>query len=247
MLYGLIGYPLGHSFSEKYFTSKFKNEGIDATYSLFPLPSIDDLPDLLKSHKDLKGFNVTIPYKQEVMDYIDILSEDASEIGAVNVVKINEGVGDTDKYLCGYNTDYIGFTESLRPLLTDEMKKALILGTGGASKAVAYSLDRLGIDYKFVSRVPGEDELGYDELSKEIMSESLLIVNTTPLGMFPKTENAPDIPYNLLGPAHLCYDLVYNPEITEFMKRSANAGAKVKNGLEMLHLQAEAAWKIWNE
>jgi len=246
MKYGLIGYPLGHSYSEKYFNSKFEKDGIDSIYTLYPIESIDRLPSLIRTTDGLRGLNVTIPYKEEVIKYLNVLSEDAREIGAVNVIKIVEGVGDGEKTLTGYNTDYIGFSESLKPLLDEDVRHALILGTGGASKAVAYALGQLGIEYKFVSRTPGKGRLGYGDLNENVIRESRLIVNTTPVGMYPKVDNAPDIPYSFLGKNHICYDLVYNPESTLFMKLAAERGATVKNGLEMLKLQADAAWKIWN-
>lgn len=246
-MYGLIGYPLGHSFSEKYFTEKFHKEGIDNSYHLFPLKEIDLLPELIGSHPALMGLNVTIPYKRDIFSFLDSVSPDASEIGAVNVVRIErEGAG-TVKGLKGFNSDWIGFMESLKPLLREDVRKALVLGSGGASKAIVYALGKLGITPTVVSRTSGEGRIDYGSLDRGIMSENLLIVNTTPLGMWPKIESAPNIPYDLLTSRHICYDLVYNPEMTEFMKRSAERGATVKNGLEMLYRQAEVSWKIWNE
>lgn len=241
-MYGLIGYPLGHSFSAGFFNDKFKREGIDEHYSLFPIENINELPVLIKEHPDLHGLNVTIPYKEKVIPFLSELSDDAREIGAVNVVAIS----DNGKILKGYNSDAIGFRDSIKPLLKPDMKKALVLGTGGASKAVAYVLRNLGIDVRFVSRHKGEDNFTYEDLTPEVISEYKVIVNTTPLGMWPKTESCPDIPYSLLTHSHLCYDLVYNPETTTFMRKSAEMGATVKNGLEMLHRQALAAWDIWN-
>lgn len=242
-LYGLIGYPLGHSFSKQYFTEKFDRLGIDASYLLFPLESIEQFPSLLEKEKYLKGLNVTIPYKEKIMGFLNDTSEAVKEIGAVNVIRIE--VKDEGYYLKGFNSDYIGFRDSLRPLLRKDIRKALVLGTGGASKAVIFALKELGIEATKVSRTPAEGEITYSDLSDAIMSDHLLIVNTTPLGMFPNTETFPPIPYNLLTPAHICYDLVYNPEKTEFIIRSAAMGATVKNGLEMLHRQAEEAWRIW--
>lgn len=242
--YGLIGKKLGHSFSADFFNQKFAEEGIDAVYHLFPLPSIQKFPKLLENHPSLRGLNVTIPYKQEVIPFLNSLSEEAKEIGAVNVIKIERtetGVG-----LKGFNTDCIGFRDSLQPLLPPEVKEALILGTGGASKAVKYVLEKLGIKPLLVSRSPGKGNITYDSINAEILSRCLLIVNTTPLGMSPNVESYPPLPYNLLTPSHICYDLVYNPAVTEFMKRSAAMGATVKNGLEMLEGQAIAAWQIWN-
>lgn len=245
-MYGLIGYPLGHSFSAKYFAEKFLIEDIHETYKLFPIPRIDNLEGLIIENPDLRGLNVTIPYKKSVMDYLNSISEDAKAIGAVNVVKISRQEKDRMPYLSGYNTDWEGFSTSLRPLLRSNIKKALILGTGGASAAVAYALKRLGIEYAFVSRNAKDDAIPYRLLDKDIISEHLLIVNTTPLGMYPDISSCPDIPYEFLTSSHICYDLVYNPEITEFMRKASLKGATVKNGLEMLFRQAELSWEIWN-
>lgn len=243
--YGLIGYPLGHSFSQRYFSDKFKHEGIDAEYSLYPLENIQSFPSLLEENKNLVGLNVTIPYKESVMSYLDELSEEGEAIGAVNVIKIERESGKLS--LKGFNSDFVGFTKSLKPLLRPDVKKALVLGTGGASKAVCYALRKLNIDYVLVSRTPATGMISYSQLNEAIMGDNLLIVNTTPLGMFPHTYQCPPIPYDLLTPNHVCYDLVYNPEVTEFMKKSAEQGATVKNGLEMLHLQADRAWEIWTD
>lgn len=243
--YGLVGFPLGHSFSEKYFMEKFEREGIDAKYSLFPIKDILSLPSLLSNEENLKGLNVTIPYKESVMTLLDEVSEDAREIGAVNVIKVSNKNG--KNFLKGFNSDYVGFAESLRPLLREDIKNALVLGTGGASKAVSYALRGLGIIPTLVSRHPKVGELSYDDLNPEIMSKNLLIVNTTPLGMYPNVDSCAPIPYHLLTPLHVCYDLVYNPEVTEFMHRAEERGATVKNGLEMLYRQAERAWEIWNQ
>lgn len=242
-MYGLIGNPLGHSFSADFFNDKFEREGINERYELFPLPEIDRLPDLLKAHPDLKGLNVTIPYKEEVISYLTALSDDARVIGAVNVIKIS----DNGKKLTGYNSDAIGFRDTIQPLIKPYMRKALVLGTGGASRAVAYVLRNLGLEVTKVSRYPEEGELSYDGLTSELMESSHVIVNTTPLGMWPNTDQAPPLPYHLLTPEHLCYDLVYNPEVTKFMALSEKQGAAVKNGLDMLHGQALAAWRIWTE
>ncbi len=241
-MYGLIGKPLGHSFSATFFNKKFSEENIPECYNLFPLDSIEELPALLKSHPDLKGLNVTIPYKQAVIPFLNSLSQEASEIGAVNVIKINK-----DGTLAGYNSDAIGFQTTISPLLKPHMKKALVLGTGGASKAVVYVLKKLGLEVQSVSRTAKNGVISYSDLTPEVISAHHIIVNTTPLGMWPEVDNAPDIPYNLLTPLHLCYDLVYNPEVTSFMKRSEAYGATVKNGLDMLHGQALAAWEIWND
>lgn len=239
-MYGLIGYPLGHSFSANFFNKKFAEENIPEYYKLFPIDSIERLPNLLTEHPDLKGLNVTIPYKQQVLPYLDTIDKDVQEIGAVNVIKISP-----DGKLKGYNSDVIGFSESIKPLLSDHMHRALVLGTGGASKAVCHALKKLGLKVRLVSRIARNDILSYDDLNSDIINTHHVIVNTTPLGMWPATDKAPDIPYHLLTPHHLCYDLVYNPEITTFMKLSSEVGAKVKNGLEMLELQALAAWNIW--
>lgn len=244
-MYGLIGEKISHSFSADFFNKKFDKEGINEKYFLFPLSTIEDFPSLIETHPDLKGLNVTIPYKQTVIPYLDSLSDEAIEIGAVNVIKFIKNKD--GRYLKGYNSDAIGFRESLLPLLKEDMDKALVLGTGGASKAVEYILKNLGLKVTLVSRTPGENQIGYEDINEEVMNENKLIVNTTPVGMFPNIENSPSIPYNLLSTNHLCYDLVYNPLETEFLKRAKENGASVKNGLEMLHLQALAAWDIWND
>lgn len=245
-MYGLIGYPLGHSFSAQYFTEKFLREGLDECYKLFPIKDINSLSELVDCNKTLNGLNVTIPYKQAVIPFLDNISDDASEIGAVNVIRISRSESAEREFLSGYNTDWKGFIESLDSMLHPDVKKALILGSGGASKAVVYGLKKRGIRSLIVSRTKNNGDITYDDIDKTIMSEHLLIVNTTPLGMFPKTEACPDIPYHLLTSNHICYDLIYNPEQTEFMRKSAAMGAEVKNGLEMLHIQAELSWKIWN-
>lgn len=243
-MYGLIGKKISHSFSADFFNKKFKDEGINEHYELFPLPSIDDFPNLLAKHPDLKGLNVTIPYKQEVIKFLDSLSDDTIDIGAVNVIKIINDQGET--FLKGYNSDWIGFRDSLLPLLNEDIKNALILGTGGASKAVDYTLKKLGINTTLVSRNPKDDQLGYEDLNEDIMKENLLIVNTTPLGMFPDVDNSPNIPYQFLTDRHICYDLIYNPLETQFLKKAKEQGAGIKNGIEMLNLQALEAWDIWN-
>lgn len=244
--FGLIGYPLTQSFSQKYFTAKFEGEHIDAKYHLFSIPSIDEFPALLNQYKGIVGMNVTIPYKEQVMQFLTHLNPIAAEIGAVNVIKFNWD-GPTP-VLTGYNTDTIGFSRSLQPFLKPHHTKALILGTGGAAKSVAYSLSKLGIESKYVSRSPsGDDVLAYSQLDAAIMAEYTVIVNSSPLGMYPNVDNCPDIPYQLLTSDHLLYDLVYNPEVTLFLQKGADKGAAIKNGLEMLHIQADEAWKIWNE
>lgn len=243
--YGLLGYPLGHSFSRNFFNDKFKEEGIDAEYLNFEIPSIDDFPDILASNPELRGLNVTIPYKQKVISYLDEVSKEALEIGAVNVIKVEKN-GNKQR-LVGYNSDVTGFVQSIEPLLQPYHKKALILGTGGASKAVHYGLTKkLGLETVFVSRYQRPGTVSYDTLTPEAVKEYKVIVNCTPCGMFPNTADFPKIPYDTLGPDNLLYDLIYNPSETTFMKKGAEKGAVVKNGLEMLVLQALASWNYWN-
>lgn len=248
--YGLIGYPLGHSFSGKFFSEKFSREGLQCVYSLFPMAEISGLPALMSSHPRLMGLNVTIPHKESVLPYLDSLSDDARQIGAVNVIKIRDGK------LEGFNSDWLGFAQSLRPLLRPDVRNALIIGTGGAAKAVAYALRKLGIAVTFVSRNPDaamhadksgtvRKIIGYCNLDEMVMAGNRLIVNCTPLGTYPEVIAAPDIPYYLITARHICHDLVYNPEMTEFMRRCAGQGATVKNGLEMLRNQALLSWEIW--
>lgn len=244
-LYGLIGYPLGHSFSAKYFAEKFAAQGINAAYRNFAIETIDLLPGILKSNPTLRGFNVTIPYKQQVMRYLDSIDETAGIIGAVNAVCVSRTGNDIK--LMGHNADVIGFTESLRPLLKPQHKNALVLGTGGASKAVVYGLRQLGIKPQYVSRTRREGIIAYEDITPETLGEYKLIVNCTPLGMFPNVNSAPNIPYHALTPEHLLYDLVYNPEETLFLRKGREQGAAVKNGIDMLHLQAEASWNFWNK
>ncbi|MDE6534939.1 MAG: shikimate dehydrogenase [Muribaculaceae bacterium] len=245
-LYGLIGYPLGHSFSAQFFNEKFSREGIDASYRSFELEDIGELMELLAELPELKGLNVTIPYKEQILPYLTWISPEASLIGAVNTVKIIHDEEGNVTALEGYNTDAPAFARTLAPLLPPKAISALVLGTGGASKAVCAALSALGVEYKLVSRTPDAGQLGYDHLTPEIMAANKLIVNTTPLGMSPKTEACPPIPYDELTGEHLCYDLIYNPETTLFMSRAAEQGATVKNGLDMLHLQALLAWNIWH-
>ncbi|QZE15080.1 shikimate dehydrogenase [Halosquirtibacter laminarini] len=243
--YGLLGFPLSHSFSKGYFTEKFETEKIDAGYQNFELPKAEQIIHELNNDTSIHGLNVTIPHKQSIMPLLDGISQEAQEIGAVNVVKVDH-IGEDKFSLKGYNTDVHGFSESIKPLLQLHHKKALILGTGGASKAVFYGLKRIGIAPTYVSRKASEGILSYEQLSESIMKEHTVIVNATPLGTFPKDETCPDIPYHLITDQHLLFDLVYNPAETLFMKRGISQGAVVKNGLEMLHLQAEEAWTIWN-
>ena len=244
--YGLIGYPLGHSFSISYFNQKFKDEDIDAVYENFEIPSIDLLPEVLDSNPNLKGLNVTIPYKQKVIPFLDSVSPEARAIGAVNVIKVvHEG---KNVKLKGYNSDVIGFTQSIEPMLEPRFhKKALILGTGGASKAIDYGLKSLGLETVFVSRYERPGTIQYEKITAEVVQEYNVIVNCTPLGMYPKTEECPQLPYEAMDSRTILYDLIYNPDETMFMKRGAQYGANVKNGLEMLLLQAFASWEFWHE
>ena len=244
--YGLIGYPLGHSFSRKFFTEKFEKEGIDAQYLNFEIPSIEEFPEVIKNHPELRGLNVTIPYKQQVMQYLDDISEEAKAIGAVNVVKCQLSTVNCQPHLTGYNSDVIGFVESIQTLLQPHHKKALILGTGGASKAIRYGLEKkLGIETLFVSRSAREGMITYEEVTAEVLKEYEVIVNCSPVGMFPHVDECPALPYEAMNENNLLYDLVYNPLETLFMKKGAAQGATVKNGLEMLHLQAIASWEFW--
>lgn len=243
--YGLIGYPLGHSFSKGYFTDFFNKEGIDAEYKNFELPQIDDLSSMLTQETELNGFNVTIPYKQEIFKYLDEIDDAAQSIGAVNVVKVFRD-GETIK-LKGFNTDIVGFGDSIRPLLKPHHTHALILGTGGASKAVDYVLQQFGLVTKFVSRTRREDIISYDDLTAELLSQHTVIINTTPLGMHPKTDACPPIDYTAIGDKHLLFDVIYNPEKTLFLQRGEEAGATISNGMGMLIGQAKAAWHIWTK
>lgn len=239
--YGIIGYPLGHSFSRAFFTEKFQREHIDAEYVNFEIPSADMLPGIVQANPNLRGLNVTLPHKEAVIPMLDELSDEAKEIGAVNVIRVRDG------RLKGFNSDIIGFMDSIRPLLKPWHQHALVLGTGGASRAIRVGLQRLGIEWTYVSRTPAPGRLTYSELTPELMEHYQVIVNCSPVGMFPRVDACPDIPYQLLTGRHLLYDLVYNPEETLFLKRGAEHGATVKNGLEMLHLQALASWRFWNE
>ena len=244
-LLGLIGYPLTHSFSAVYFSEKFILEHIqDFTYRNFPLKNISGFSQLLKKNPELYGLNVTIPHKEKILSYLDKLDPVAERIGAVNTVKfIQKG---SRKVLVGYNTDSYGFLKSLTPSLNSRHKRALILGTGGASKAVAFVLRELEIEFLFVSRKPGPGQIGYHDLCLSLIRNHLLIVNTTPLGTFPDVKTFPDIPYDLLTPDHILYDLVYNPPETEFLRFGRQKGATCINGQKMLELQAEKSWEIWN-
>lgn len=242
--YGLLGYPLKHSFSRQFFTEKFEREGMDAQYVNFEIPDIQLLPGILKEENNLKGLNVTIPYKEQVMQFLDEISPEAKAIGAVNVIRVRRN-GDKI-HLKGFNSDIIGFKESLKPFLKPQHRKALILGTGGASKAVKVGLEQLGLETLYVSRSAGNGKITYAQVDGELLKEYKVIVNCTPCGMFPHTDECPALPYDRITPEHLLYDLIYNPEETEFLKKGKQQGAATKNGLEMLHLQAVAGWNFWN-
>lgn len=243
--YGLIGYPLGHSFSISYFNEKFQNEGIDAVYENFEIPQIENLVEVLNVNPELKGLNVTIPYKEKVLNYLDNVSPEARAIGAVNVIKVDHNGNDIT--LTGYNSDVIGFTKSIEPMLQRYHKKALILGTGGASKAINYGLKSLGLETVYVSRYERPGTICYKDITPEVVKEYNVIVNCTPVGMFPKTDKCPDLPYEAMDNHTILYDLIYNPDETLFMNRGKQYGATVKNGLEMLLLQAFASWDFWNK
>lgn len=242
--YGIIGNPLGHSFSRGYFTEKSGRERLDCVYDNFPIDRIELLHGLVDTHPDLVGLNVTIPYKQAVIPLLDGLDPQAEKIGAVNCIRIVRSGG--KRCLIGYNTDASGFEHSLLSMLGDRRPEALVLGTGGASKAVAYVLMKLGIRFRFVSRNGQGDILSYDELAPEVIANYKLIVNTTPLGTYPNVETRPQIPYEGIGNEHFLHDLVYNPAETAFMKQGRMRGAVVKSGYAMLIGQAEKAWEVWN-
>ena len=246
---GLIGYPLSHSFSKKYFSDKFKEEGIKGfEYELYPLERIEDLPDLLQTHPELIGLNVTIPYKEQVLPYLDAIYEEAYAIGAVNTIKIENGT------LTGYNTDAYGFEQSLLELLGKNesenllpVQQALVLGTGGAAKAILYILKKLNIRPVLVSRSKEKGDLTYQDINAQIINQNQLIINTTPLGMSPKSDTFPSLPYESITSKHFLYDLVYNPEKTVFLQKGEKQKAKIKNGHDMLILQAERSWEFWNQ
>lgn len=293
--YGLLGYPLGHSFSRAFFLEKFAREGIDATYLNFELPSADLLQQVIAEHPDLRGLNVTLPHKQAVIPLLDELSDEARAIGAVNVIRVTRQGG--RPHLKGFNSDIIGFMDSIRPLLKPHHTRALVLGTGGASKAICHGLEKLGIEWRYVSRTrtpnqpsspqspspetssqtsplghpsssqtsplglpsapqdtsvgcsaysPSLPPLTYSDVTPSLLADYTVIVNCTPLGMYPKVDAAPPLPYAALSPRHLLFDLVYNPEVTLFMQQGRRFGATVKSGLEMLHRQAVASWEFWN-
>jgi len=244
--FGLIGFPLSHSFSAKYFAKKFTDEQImDARYQLFPLKEVDKFQSLLEQHPDLSGLNVTIPHKISILPFLHSLSEEAASAGAVNCIKIDRN--SSGVVLSGYNTDVYGFKESLLPLLNHNHRNALVLGSGGAAKAVCYTLKKLGLKCTLVSRAgDGLIALNYSQLSEEIISNNMLIINATPLGTYPDVNDCPAIPYQFLGNNHILFDLVYNPAETKFLCYGREAGAATLNGLKMLELQAEKSWEIWN-
>lgn len=244
--FGLIGYPLNHSFSKKYFTDKFEKEGIrDCLYENYPISGIELLPDLLNSDNSIVGLNVTIPYKTRVMKYLDFINNEASQVGAVNVLKIKRSDG--KMFLSGYNSDITGIRDTLKPYVSSSLKNAMILGTGGSSRAVSYVLEQLNINYLLVSRTEKENSVTYDDITPEIYQKTQLIVNTTPLGMYPNVADKPPINYNMLHEKHILIDLIYNPEKTTFLSLGEKRGCSVINGLKMLYSQAEKSWEIWND
>ena len=247
-LYGLIGYPLGHSFSQDYFNEKFEAERIDARYINFEIPRIEEVRGIVAENRNLAGFNVTIPYKEQIFSCLDDVDAEARAIGAVNVVKV-ERSADGSTRLIGYNSDYSAFGDSIAPMIKSNVHRAaLVLGTGGASKAVAHALRRMGIEVVKVSRSKsGEGIITYADLTPEVMADYKIVVNATPIGMYPNVDSCPPIPYEALTRQHICYDLLYNPDETLFMRRAAAQGAVTKNGLEMLLLQAFMSWKIWRK
>ena len=240
-LFGLIGYPLAHSFSKKYFTEKFENERLsECAYENFPIISIDKFKSILQNYPQLKGLNITIPYKEQVISFLDETSETVKSINACNCIKIFNGK------LTGHNTDAIAFEKSLVKELQPHHKKALILGTGGSAKAVEFVLKKVNIEYRYVSRKSRGEILSYEQVTPAVIEEYTLLINTTPLGMFPDLSMLPIIPYEALTPKHFLFDLIYNPEKTLFLQRGEEKGASIKNGMEMLILQAEESWRIWN-
>lgn len=241
--FGLIGKNISYSFSESYFQKKFDKEHIkDTSYQNFDLDSISEFKFLIKNNPEIAGLNVTIPYKEEVIPYLDLINKTAKEIGAINTIKITKKGN-----LKGYNTDYYGFKKSLKPLLTKQHKKALILGTGGASKAVAYALKKLYIKYSYVSRTKTKDHFTYKELNEKIIKDHLVIINCSPVGTYPNVKDRPNLPYQFVTSEHVLFDLIYNPNETLFLKKGKQQGASICNGLRMLELQAEKSWEIWNK
>jgi shikimate dehydrogenase len=242
--FGLIGYPLGHSFSKKYFTEKFLREHIkNCSYDNYPLTNISQISDLIKDN-DLEGLNVTIPYKSSVIKFLDKIDPEAESVGAVNVIKIKKTAGKTE--LRGFNSDIKGIMDTLIPVMNTEIKNALVLGTGGSSKAVCYVLTKINVHYTLISREKKSTCLTYSEIDSEILTNTQLIINTTPLGMYPDTDRKPDLKYDLLGNQHILFDLIYNPEFTAFLKTGKERGCTVLTGLRMLYSQAERSWEIWN-
>lgn len=243
-LFGLLGKNIEYSFSRGYFSDKFRDLNLKKyQYVNFDLQNIKDFPAIIDENKNLKGINVTIPYKEEVMSFLNKLDKTAKEIGAVNTIKFTKRGN-----LKGYNSDVVGFEKSIMPLLKTHHKRALILGTGGASKAIAYAFKRNHIKYRFVSRNPeGKKEISYSSLTQEIIEQYTIIVNSTPLGTSPDIEKCPNIPYQFISDKHILFDLIYNPAITTFLAKGKEKGAIIKNGLEMLKLQAEESWRIWND
>ncbi len=242
-LFGLIGYPLSHSFSEKYFTKKFEQERLtDCRYELFPIATINELPGIINRHAELEGLNVTVPYKRQVLSLLHSSDNIPAGVGACNCIKIKDGK------LAGYNTDITGFEKSFTPLLKSHHKKALVLGNGGAAAAVVFVLKKLSIDFSIVSReLHGNSSIIYKDIDEGVMKECNIIINTTPMGMYPNLTTCPDIPYRFITGNHLLYDLVYNPAITLFLQKGKERSAIIKNGEEMLILQAEESWRIWND
>ncbi|WP_315356380.1 shikimate dehydrogenase [Segatella oulorum] len=243
--FGLIGYPLGHSFSISFFNEKFANEGIDAQYCNFQIENIASLPEILAQNPTLKGLNVTLPYKEAVISFLDDITPEARAIGAVNVIRVEHKGGKT--LLKGFNSDVIGFTKSIEPMLERFHKKALILGTGGSAKAIHYGLRSLGLETLFVSRTAKADAITYDEVTPELIRDYHVVVNCTPCGMYPNADACPPLPYDAMDSHHLLYDLIYNPDETRFMQKGIERGALVKNGLEMLLLQAFESWNFWHQ
>ena len=242
--YGIIGHPLGHSFSKNYFNEKFHDEGIDAEYINFDIQNIGNLPEVLATNPELKGLNVTIPYKEKVLSYLDYISVEARAIGAVNVIRVEHKGNNV--LLKGYNSDVIGFTRSIEPILEKFHRKALVLGTGGASKAVSYGLRSLGLETVLVSRFERPGTIQYKDITPDVVREYKVIVNCTPCGMYPNYEECPELPYEALDSHNILYDLIYNPDETLFMKKGREQGALTKNGIEMLLLQAFVSWDFWN-
>jgi shikimate dehydrogenase len=243
--YGLIGYPLGHSFSKKYFTEKFIREGIsDCYYENYELKSIEGFRTLILENPDLLGLNVTIPYKSEIFRFVDEIDSEAKEIGAVNVLKIKRS--ENRLIICGYNSDITGIRDSILPFIREDISNAIIFGSGGSSKAVSYVLRQLGLNVFIISREKKEGTINYSDIDSALIKECKLIVNSTPLGMYPNLDSIPDINYSMLNKSHVLFDLVYNPEYTAFLKKGGERGCSIITGIKMLHSQAERSWEIWN-